>query len=68
MFENLCEIKTAFDKRDLPTLRFDGGTKHPLNLIVMPCVAVGVFIIFVVFILLAIVIDFCNLFVKTGGT
>ncbi|MEN6293620.1 MAG: hypothetical protein ABFD07_16595 [Methanobacterium sp.] len=64
MFENLCNIKKAFTNQELPSLHFKGGMKHPLNIIVLPFLVVGVSIIFMVFIVLAVVIDLCNLLIK----
>lgn len=63
MFENLSNVKQAFKNQDLPSLTFNGGMKHPLNIIVLPSVCIGVAIIFTVFIILAVIIDFSNLFV-----
>jgi len=64
MFENIKEVIQAFHDRDVPHLEFYGVKKHPLYFVLCPLVAIEVFIVYTVFTILAIIIDFCNLFVK----
>jgi len=63
MFDNLKGIFQSLKDQDLPDLQFNGSKKHPFNIILLPLVAVGVVIIYFIFTVLAIVIDFANLFI-----
>lgn len=68
MLENIIGVCTSIKDRDFPYLEFKGGSKHPLTIIIYPCIVLEIIIVYTVFMIMAIIIDFCNLFVWERGS